>query len=147
MRTSATCKLPACVRALGALCLGVVVAFVTIGMLADNETSARESMMSTIGAALQSANPAGLAEIVAPDTYESDRKSSPTNARTAGRNGNLGAAASKAPSTARVDLRCWQDGVLIVHESRVTPAVEPFSYALKFPARDAGGLPMYLATW
>ena len=56
--------------------------------------------------------------------------------------------ASSAESfAARIDLRCWQDGAPIVHEKRLPAAVEPFSYVLKFPARTAGGSPVYLSTW
>lgn len=47
--------------------------------------------------------------------------------------------------TARVDLKCWQHGVLIVHETRLVAAAEPFHYAVKFPSPSAGGASTYLA--
>lgn len=47
--------------------------------------------------------------------------------------------------SARVDLKCWQYGVLILHETWLVAAAEPFTYALKFPSASAGGVPTYVA--
>jgi hypothetical protein len=47
--------------------------------------------------------------------------------------------------TARVDVKCWQEGVLIVHETRLVAATEPFSYMVKFPSALTGGVPTYIA--
>jgi hypothetical protein len=45
---------------------------------------------------------------------------------------------------ARVDLKCWQHGVLILQESRLVAATEPFPYVVKFPAPSPGGVPTYV---
>jgi hypothetical protein len=49
-----------------------------------------------------------------------------------------------AGTGARVVLRCWQEGALIVEELGLLPPAEPFPYLVKFPSREPGGLPTYL---
>jgi hypothetical protein len=47
--------------------------------------------------------------------------------------------------TARVDVKCWQEGVLIVNETRLVAADEPCPYSIKFPSALTGGVPTYIA--
>jgi hypothetical protein len=106
----------------------------------------RTSDDPAITAAIPSPAPAAEASIV--DVHES-KVAAPrvTVSGTASHSSAPASASSpKAPATtARVELKCWQHGVLIVNESRLVAAAEPFPYIVKFPAAAAGGLPTYLA--
>jgi hypothetical protein len=55
--------------------------------------------------------------------------------------------ASTPPAVPRalVELRCWQEGQLIIHESRLAAASEPFPYLVRFPSTEPGVPPVYLA--
>ena len=135
--------LPAVVRAMGAVGFAAVCAFVAIGLIGPGDTNAGPNALDLAAAALWSTNPAATETAASRDAREAEATLASTR-HAASAERNPGTAAT---GTGRVDLRCWQDGVLIVNESRVAPAAEPFPYALKFPSKSAGGLPMYLTAF
>lgn len=51
-----------------------------------------------------------------------------------------GIASRSAQPAFAATLRCWQHGELILSESKLVPAAEPFSYSLKLQSAEHGHL-------
>jgi hypothetical protein len=146
MHTVDARRLPLLVRVLGVLGVAAAAACAATGIL-SGEGDGAGNTMNTIGSALQSMRPIAVSVAEAASAeVPSAAASAPSVQMPAGYVRGSGAGQTTARPVGRVSVRCWQDGVLIVNESRPAPA-EPFSYAVKFPSRDGGGVPTYLATW
>ena len=155
MNRDPSLKLPTVARILSAVGFGLAVVAgatgVAAGRLDPEATAPSESVAAALhSAALQSAVPSGepahsYSQPTAAEPFPTGAM--PRSATPADRTPGSNRLAAKPSPAARVDVRCWQHGILIVNERRLLPAVEPFPYVVKFPSREPGGVPVYLGAW
>lgn len=133
-------------RRLAALVLAAAVPATCLG-----ETFVMPEPPAPVASASEATNPVAISAVAVTEVVVSEPKS-PVVRASATRPAPVSNERAMPPApayvgagTARVDLKCWQHGVLIVHETRLVAAVEPFHYAVKFPSPSSGGIPTYLA--